>query len=118
VGFQIVDVLQQTSGPDFKDAFHSDETIGIFLVLDNLAAVCPLKGDPTFRKHSKKGLDHHRGIVELSLGVLVQTEKRVECRSAHVDIIQQVACFDVVVDYRSAWREGMRDEYFWDSEGR
>ena len=50
MGLTVLKVFKQASDPHFKDAFDSDEAVGILLVQKELAAVGPLKCDPAFCK--------------------------------------------------------------------
>jgi len=54
MSFEVIEMFKQVVDPDFKDAFDSDEAVGVHLVLEELAAVRPLESDPVFREQIKE----------------------------------------------------------------
>ena len=66
----------------------------------------PLKSDPVLIEKSKDNSDDRRRLVKALLGVTLLAQVLIERRSTHINVVQQIARFDVVVDDRSGKGEG------------
>ena len=85
--------------PHFKDTFDPDEAPRIAFVQKQLAAVGPLEGHPILSEDSECDSNDGLGLIELIFGILFLPEDLIELGSADVDVLHQLSCLDVVVNY-------------------